>query len=46
LLKEEEDAETTNSLIKSSKIHGGQKEVTLLTMIEELKNSNKQTNKK
>ena len=46
LLKEEEDAETTNSLIKIPKRHGGQREVTLLTMIEELKNSNKQTNKK
>ncbi len=44
LLKEEEDAETTNSLIKISKRHGGQREVTLLTMIEELKNSNTSKN--
>jgi hypothetical protein len=46
LLKEEEEAETTYSLIKISKKHGGQREVTLLTMIEELKNSNKSTNQK
>jgi hypothetical protein len=46
LLKKEEEAETNNSLIKIPKGHGGQREVTLLTMIEELKNSNKHTNQK